>query len=217
MNFMEGLTSIQKNVFSFITTHMVKEGIPPTLDEIAVNFNYKSINTVRDHLRLIANKGYIKVHPGKSRGIQVLKVLNDIIRPEQRSCHDQIPIIGKIAAGAPILANQETEDYLKIPTDFLSSGHYFALHVTGDSMKNIGINTGDIAIIRHQSIVENGEVAAVILEDEATLKRFFKYTDRVELRSENPEFSNIVIPKLDNSHIRIAGKLAGLLTRKINA
>ena len=216
MNFMENLTSKQKNVFSYITKHIDKEGIPPTLDEIAINFQYKSINTVRGHLRLIAKKGYIKVHPGKSRGIQVLKSLNDM-RPEQPSCHDQIPIIGKIAAGAPIFVNQEPEDHLKVPTGFLGSGEYFALQVTGDSMKNIGINTGDIAIIRHHSMVKNGEVAAVIIDNEATLKRFFKFADRVELQSENPDFPDIVIPKSDYSHIRIAGKLAGLLTRKIDA
>jgi len=215
MIFMGTLTSIQKNIFVYIIKHLVKEGIPPTLDEIAINFQYKSINTVRSHLRLIAKKGYIKVHPGKSRGIQVLKPLNDM-RKDQLPIHGQIPIIGNIAAGAPIFASQETVDHLKVPTDFLGSGDFFALHVAGDSMKNIGINTGDIAIIRHQDIVENGEVAAVILEDEATLKRFFKYTDRVELQSENPDFPNIVIPKSDNCHIRIAGKLAGLLTRKIN-
>lgn len=212
---MENLTSKQKNVFSYITKHMDKEGIPPTLDEIAVNFNYKSINAVRDHLRLIAKKGYIKVHPGKSRGIQVLKSTNDMI-PEQLSFHDQIPIIGNIAAGAPIFASQEADDHLKVPTGFLGPGEYFALHVTGDSMKNIGINTGDIAIIRHQSMVENGEVAAVIIDNEATLKRFFKFADRVELQSENPDFPDIVIPKFDYSHIRITGKLAGLLTRKID-
>lgn len=216
MVFMETLTSTQKSILSYIIRHLDKEGIPPTLDEIAINFQYKSINTVRGHLRLIAKKGYIKLHPGKSRGIQVLKSLNDM-RPEQLSCHDQIPIIGNIAAGAPTLANQEAEDHLKIPTGFLGSGEYFALHVSGDSMKNIGINTGDIAIIRHQITVDNGEVAAVILENEATLKRFFKFTDRVELQSENPDFPDIVIPKSDNCHIRIVGKLAGLLTRKINA
>ena len=213
---MEALTSTQKTVFSYITKHLDSEGIPPTLDEIAVNFHYKSINSVRSHLRLIEKKGYIRVHPGKSRGIQVLKSLN-YMRPEPLSCHDQIPIIGNIAAGAPILANQEAEDHLKLPTGFLGSGEYFALYVAGDSMKNIGINTGDIAIIRHQSMVENGEVAAVILENEATLKRFFKFADRVELQSENPDFPDIVIPESDYCHIKIAGKLTGLLTRKIDA
>jgi len=216
MIFMDTLTATQKNIFDYIVKHSDSEGIPPTLDEIAINFHYKSINSVRDHLRLIAKKGHIKIHPGKSRGIQVLKSLKDMM-PEQLSCHDQIPIIGRIAAGAPIFACQEAGDHLKVPDNFLGSGEYFALHVAGDSMKNIGINTGDIAIIRHQSMVDNGEVAAVILENEATLKRFFKFKDRVELQSENPDFPNIVIPRSDNAHIRIAGKLAGLLTRKIDA
>ncbi|OGR23073.1 MAG: repressor LexA [Desulfobacterales bacterium RIFOXYA12_FULL_46_15] len=131
--------------------------------------------------------------------------------------HHQIPIIGKIAAGKPIFAFQEAEDHLTIPTGFLDSGEYFALHVSGDSMKDIGIHTGDLAIIRQQDIVDNGEIAAVILENEATLKRFFKLTDRVELQSENPDFPNIVIPASENLQIRIVGKLAGLLTRKMDA
>ena len=212
---MESLTSTQKKIFSYIINHLTREGIPPTLDDIAVNFQYKSINTVRSHLRLIAKKGYIRIYPGKSRGIQVLKSINDVI-PEQLSCHNQIPIIGNIAAGAPILANQEEEGHLKVPNGFFDQGEYFALHVTGDSMKNIGVNIGDIAIVRHQSTVENGEVAAVILEDEATLKRFFKHADRIVLKSENPDFPDIVMPESDHCRIRIAGKLAGILTRKID-
>tara|TARA_B100000614_G_C14550769_1_gene493890 strand:- start:1275 stop:1910 length:636 start_codon:yes stop_codon:yes gene_type:complete len=210
---MNSLTPIQESIFSYILKQLNTEGMPPTLDEIAAKFNYKSSNSVRDHLRLIAKKGYIKIHAGKSRGIQIIKSTNQVT---YRNFTGQIPIIGKIAAGSPILAHQETIDYLKLPGDFLRSGNYFALNITGDSMKNIGINTGDIAIIREQSMVENGEVAAVIIENEATLKRFFKYNDRVELRSENPDFPNIIVPQKDDCQIRIAGKLAGLLTRKID-
>jgi len=212
---MEVLTSTQENILLYILRHLDKEGIPPTLSEIAVNFQYKSVNTVRSHLRLIEKKGYIKVYPGKSRGIQVLKSPNDAI-PEQLLDHNHIPIIGNIAAGEPILANQEAEDHLKVPVGFLDPGEYFALHVSGDSMKNIGINTGDIAIIKHQGMVDNGDVAAVILEDDATLKRFFRYTDRVVLKSENPDFLDIVMQETDCRRIRIVGKLAGILTRKIN-
>ncbi len=210
------LTATQISIFSYIISYLNKEGRPPTLDEIAIHFQYKSINTVRSHLRLIGKKGYIKVHPGKSRGIQIIKSLNGMIANEPTS-HHQIPIIGKIAAGKPIFAFQEAEDHLTIPTGFLDSGEYFALHVSGDSMKDIGIHTGDLAIIRQQDIVDNGEIAAVILENEATLKRFFKLTDRVELQSENPDFPNIVIPASENLQIRIVGKLAGLLTRKMDA
>jgi repressor LexA len=211
------LTATQINIFSYIISYLNKEGRPPTLDEIAIHFQYKSINAVRSHLRLIEKKGYIKIHPGKSRGIQIIKPLNGMIANEPISSHRQIPIIGKIAAGKPIFAFQEAEDHLTVPAGFLGSGEYFALHVSGDSMKNIGIQTGDIAIIRKQDIVDNGEIAAVILENEATLKRFFKLTDRVELQSENPDFPNIVIPASENLNIRIVGKLAGLLTRKMES
>ena len=212
---MQPLTSIQKNILGFINKHLYIEGIPPTLDEIAVNFKYKSINTVKGHLRLIEKKGFIRLYPGKSRGIQVLKSLNDLI-PDGLPLENQIPVIGNIAAGEPILAEQNIETFLKVPPGFFSPGEYFALYVTGDSMKNININIGDIAIVRHQSAVENGEVSAVILEDEATLKRFFKYSDRIVLESENSDYPDIVIPESAHCRIRIAGKLAGILTGRVD-
>ncbi len=212
---MQTLTSIQKNILGYINTHLDIEGIPPTLDEIAVNFKYKSVNTVRSHLRLIEKKGFIRLYPGKSRGIQILKPLN-ALSPEKLSFENQIPVIGNIAAGEPILAEQNIESFLKVPPGFFSPGEYFALSVTGDSMKNIGIKIGDITIIRHQSAVENGEVAAVILEDEATLKRFFKYSDRIVLKSENPDYPDIIMPEAAHCRIRIAGKLAGILTGKVD-
>lgn len=211
---MAALTPTQSNIFSFILEHVDMDGIPPTLDEIATGFGYKSINAVRQHLRLIAKKGYIKVHRGKSRGIQVLKAIEDN-QQIHSSYGIKIPLIGKIAAGRPILACQEGEDHLTVPDSFLSSGNYFALRVSGESMKNIGIHTGDIAVIKHQNIVSNGEIAAVVLEDEATLKRFFKFSDRVVLKSENPAFPEIVFTKSEGYHIRVAGKLVGLLTKMV--
>ncbi len=216
MVLMGTLTSTQVSIFSYIISYLNKEGRPPTLDEIAIHFQYKSINTVRSHLRLIEKKGYIKIHPGKSRGIQILKSLESIIA-NKPTPHHQIPIVGKIAAGEPMFAFQESEDHLTIPIGFLGSGEYFALHVSGDSMKGIGIHTGDIAIIRQQDMVDNGQIAAVILENEATLKRFFNFSDRVELQSENPDFPNIVLPASKNLQLRIVGKLAGLLTRKMES
>lgn len=213
---METLTPKQKDVFNYIKKQIDSEGFPPTLDEIALHFKYKSINTVREHLRLISNKGYIKVFPNKSRGIQILKP-NDTIILDQLFCDDKIPIFGKIAAGVPIFANQETEDHLKLPVGFLSPGNHCALQISGDSMRDVGINTGDIAIIRHQNMVENGEVAAVILEDEATLKRFFKYPDSIVLKSENSELSDISFSIDEYLNVRIVGKLVGLITRKIAA
>ncbi len=211
---MEDLTLTQNKILSYIIKYLSIERMPPTLEDMAVNFHYKSINAVKSHLRLIEKKGYIRIYPGKSRGIQVLKSITDAIS-EPVSSHNQIPIIGNIAAGVPILANQTGVETLNVPAGFFDPGEYFALHVTGDSMKNIGINIGDIAIIRHQSSVENGEIAAVIIEDEATLKRFFRYTDHVSLKSENFDFPDIVIPESDHCRIKIAGKLSGLLTKKI--
>ena len=211
---MEPLTPTQNGIFSYILEHLNMEGIPPTLDEIASSFGYKSINAVRQNLHLIAKKGYIKVHRGKSRGIQVLKSIENISQTHP-SHGIQIPLIGKIAAGVPILAYQEVEDHLTVPASFLSSGHYFALRVTGESMKDIGIHTGDIAVIRHQNIVTNGEIAAVVLEDEATLKRFLKLPDRVVLKSENPAFPDIVLTETEGHQIRIEGKLVGLLTKMV--
>jgi repressor LexA len=209
---MAALTPTQSNIFSFILEHFNMDGIPPTLDEIASSFEYKSINTVRQHLRLIENKGYIKVHHGKSRGIQVLKSFKE--NPPICSSHGiQIPLVGSIAAGIPITAIQEAKEHLMVPPGFLSPGEYFALRVTGESMKNVGIHTGDIVLIRCQNAVTNGEIAVVIIENEATLKRFFKYSDRILLQSENPDYPDIVFSKSNCCNLSVAGKLAGLLKK----
>jgi repressor LexA len=205
---MKTLTTVQKNIFDFISDHIQQKGISPTLDEIATQFRYGSINSVRQHLRLIENKGYIKVHRGKSRGIQILKPA-DV--PHLTST--LIPLFGQIAAGPPIFASQDIEEHISVPTGFLGSGTYFALHVSGESMKDVGINHGDIAIIRHQETVQDGEIAAVILENDATLKRFYRQASRIVLRSENPAFQDLIFQQSDCLQIRIAGKLTGLLKR----
>jgi repressor LexA len=148
------------------------------------------------------------VHRGKSRGIQILK-LTDTPHP----IVTLIPLLGQIAAGPPIFAIQDVVEHISVPTGFLGSGAYFALHVSGESMKDVGINHGDIAIIRYQDTVQDGEIAAVILENDATLKRFYRHADRIVLRSENSAFQDLVVQQNDCLQVRIAGKLTGLLKR----
>ena len=209
---MDTLTPTQKKIYNFIISHLQREGISPTLDEIAADFGYRSINSVRQHLRLIERKGHIKIHRGKSRGIQILKSVEcNLSIPT--SHETLIPLIGQIAAGLPVFATQEIEDHITVPVGFLGSGDHFALRVSGESMKEVCIHPGDIAIIRHQDTVRNGEIAAVILENEATLKRFYRYADRIVLQSENPAFQELVFPKSECIQIKVAGKLAGLLKR----
>ena len=125
----------------------------------------------------------------------------------------RIPLLGKIAAGTPLLASENGEESLSLPCGFLRSGDYFALKVSGDSMKDAGINSGDIAVVRRQNAVDNGDVAAVVIEDEATLKHFFQFSDRMVLKSANPLFPDLVYSRSAYKQIHLAGKLACLLKR----
>lgn len=209
---MKTLTAVQKNIFDFICNYIQKEGISPTLDEIATQFHYGSTNSVRQHLRLMERKGYIRIHCGKSRGIQIIKP-TDINLPNLASNESIIPLFGQIAAGPPILATQEGDEHISVPAGFFGSGTHFALRVSGASMKDAGINPGDIAIIRSQETVQNGEIAAVIIENDATLKRFYRYADRIVLQSENSAFQDLIFPQTECVQITVAGKLTGLLKR----
>lgn len=208
---MEKLTEIQEKLFHFIEGYVRNNGMAPTLKELADHFGHGSTNAVRQSLKLIEKKGYLTVHHGKSRGIQLLhgpeKGVNN------NSNNVEIPVIGNIAAGSPVFAYEDGSEFVSLPNGFLGTGEHFALQVLGESMKDAGIDSGDIALIKQQKRVDNGEIAAVIIEEEATLKRFFKYPNRIVLRSENPRFPEMVFSKSDTCQIVVAGKLVGVIKR----
>lgn len=200
---LKNLTQRQSEILQFIRKWQLNNGHPPTYAEIRQHFGFSSINAVRTHLGLIEKKGYIHMSPGKARGIQLV--------PLQSSPENLIPILGRIAAGAPILAEQNLEGYLSVPPAMFGGGEIFALQVVGDSMTGVGINNGDIAVIKKMDRIENGEIAAVLVENEATLKRVYLTSESITLKAENPLFNDLTFDLVQNEHVRILGRYQGII------
>lgn len=202
------LTAEQERVFSFICKYRVDQGMPPTVREIAEGLGYKSINNVRQHLRLIERKGYLHIMPGKARGIEVT-----VSQEQQDATLDAvgIPLIGSVAAGKPITAVENLDGYVTLDKSIFKGDGLFALRIKGDSMRDIGVLNNDIVVVRQKTTAENNEVVVVIIDDEATLKRFIRKNDQIILHPENPAYEDIVVPS--TSQVQIAGKLVGVIRK----
>lgn len=204
---MKSLTNKQSKIYKFIGAWQSKNGYPPTQEEIRNHFGFASLNAVRSHLALIEKKGYIRLNCGKARGIQ----LTSLPGSDFRTLEDFIPLLGRIAAGVPIWAEQNFEENLPIPPSFFGGGELFALHVLGNSMIGVGIRNGDIAIIQRRNYVENGEIAAVLIDQEVTLKRVHSSTKSFVLKAENPAFKDLKYDAGKSDHIRILGRYRGII------
>jgi repressor LexA len=196
------LTLKQEKILEFIKGSIKGDGFPPTVREIGERFNI-TVKGAYDHVKAIEKKGYIKTEQNKSRAIVVLNEEDDI--PVDAI---NIPLLGRIAAGSPILAEENIEEYLSFPKSMFRSGEYFALNVKGDSMIDGGIFDGDVAIIKKQNTANNGEVIAALLTDEATLKRLKVAGNKVQLLPDNPAYEPIIA---DN--VTILGKLIALFRK----
>lgn len=200
------LTSRQAEVLAFLKERQISSGFCPSLKEVAAHFGFRSTFAVREHLRLIEKKGFIYRKPGQPRAIN--------IRGKGNATDDglvKIPLLGRIPAGQPLAAFEETERVIGAERGLFRGQQLFALRVRGDSMKGAGICDGDIAVLNYQQEVENGKIAAVLIEDEATLKRVIRNSHGLVLRAENPGFPDIVISKNEGRECRIAGLLVGLI------
>ena len=206
------LTERQREVLGFIQSESRRRGYPPTTREIAKHFGFRSPKAVTDHLRALERKGYLQREPFRARGIRVH-------RPNTRSSipafQSGIPLVGSIAAGSPILAVENIEDTLPVdPKLFCDSGEVFALRVRGESMIGAGIQDGDLVLIRRQDWADNGEIVAVLIGEEATLKRFYrehhKDQDRIRLQPENSAMRPLYILP-DAAPAMIVGKAVGLI------
>ncbi len=192
---MKKITKKQEEVYDFILDQIEKFNRPPTILEIKQNFSYSSNQAVVDHLTALEKKGYIK-RQSKSRGIIPLKTRLDF------------PIVGQIAAGNPVLAEENIDGALSLNT-FFDSDDSYVLRVNGHSMKDAGIFDNDFVIVKYQDRVNNGEIGVAVIDDEATVKRIYYENDRVILKPENDEFDPIIVEKYSN--FRICGKVVGLL------
>jgi repressor LexA len=199
---MKQLTTKQEKVFDFIKGSIKNSGFPPTVREIGDKFNI-TVKGAYDHVKAIEKKGYIRTEQNKSRAIVILGKDDEI--PVDAI---NVPLVGRIAAGSPILAEENIEEYLSFPKSMFRSGEYFALNVKGDSMIEGGIYDGDIAIIKKQNTANNGDVVAALLSDEATLKRLKISGNKVQLMPENSAYEPIVA-----ENVAILGRLIALFRK----
>jgi repressor LexA len=203
---MENLSSKQSRVLRFLMDFNAKYGFPPTIRELCDHFGFKSLNTAHFHLRSLKKKGYIQIHPGKGRGITL---------PEARRLPERkIPVVGRIAAGLPILALENIEDFLGIDKGFFGTEKNFAVQVKGDSMVDAHIQDGDYVIIRIQDQAQNGDIVAALIDDEVTLKYFYRRKRQIRLESANPKYPPLIFKKGDARSFRILGIMAGLVRKR---
>jgi len=182
------LTEKQNLIYEYIRSRIHDSGIPPTVREIGDNFGI-TVKGAYDHLKAIEKKGFIRCEQNKSRSIELL-----MDKAERAPRTVPVPLVGMIAAGSPILAEENISEYYDFPKDLLGSGEYFALKVRGDSMTGAGIFDGDIAVIEKSPVARDGSIVAALVEGEATLKRFKKTTQAIQLIPENPLYRPIVSP-----------------------
>ena len=181
------LTKRQAEILELIRSHIEESGFPPTRAEIAQTFGFRSPNAAEEHLRALARKGAIEITPGASRGIRV-----------PGTEYSGLPIVGQVAAGNPILAQEHIEDHLSINPDFFSPKADFMLRVKGMSMKDIGLLDGDLLAVHKTSTATNGQIVVARIDDEVTVKRFEQIKNRIYLHPENREFQTIEVdPSVD--------------------
>ena len=190
----------QLEIYEFLKIYTENKGYPPSVREICEAVSLRSTSTVHGHLKRLESKGLIKRDPTKPRALEIIENSNN--KKEMLN----IPIVGKVTAGAPILATENIEDTFPMPIDYIKhNDELFMLRVTGDSMINVGINDGDYAIIEKAPTAQNGEIVVALIENEATIKTFYKEKNHIRLQPENDSLAPIIVEDCS-----ILGKLVGL-------
>jgi repressor LexA len=202
---MSELTPRQSEVLSFIRDFIEDTGMPPTRAEIATKLGFRSANAAEEHLRALQRKGSIELLPGTSRGIQLKDVLKEQIG---------LPLVGRVAAGNPILSEEHIEDHVRIDPAMFNPVPHYLLRVEGMSMKNVGILDGDLVAVHRTPEVRNRQIVVARLEDEVTVKRYRQEGHIVWLLPENDDFAPIEVD-LNEQHLLIEGVVVGLLRNGI--
>lgn len=201
-NGMKALTARQQQVYDLVRDHISQTGMPPTRAEIAASLGFRSPNAAEEHLKALARKGVIEIVSGASRGIRLLL--------EEETEDQGLPLIGRVAAGEPLLAEEHIESHYQVDPELFKPHADFLLRVNGMSMKDIGIMDGDLLAVHKTQNVHNGQVVVARIEDEVTVKRFKQQGNRVELIAENPEFEPIIVD-LRQQNFTIEGLAVGVI------
>jgi repressor LexA len=218
----ELLTERQEKILAFIKKSIIDQGYPPTIREIGEHFGIRSTNGVNDHLKALERKGYLHRGELKSRALSVIEGgKSRLSRREVSSAGGgdtvEVPVVGKVAAGEPILAQENITDHVRIDSMLLgeSGKRVFALRVAGDSMIGDGIFDGDYIFVRKQLQASPGEIVVAMIEDEATVKRFYPEGDRIRFQPSNPRLKPIYVNRDDFRETQIIGVVVGVY-RKMN-
>ena len=191
----------QQQILEYIKDQIMEKGYPPAVREICDAVHLKSTSSVHSHLETLERRGYIRRDPTKPRAIEICDDNFQMLRTETAS----LPVVGRVAAGEPILAEQNIESYFPIPAEYVPRGESFILKVHGTSMINVGIMDGDFIFVNSCNTAENGEIVVALIDDSATLKRFYKEKDHIRLQPENDEMEPIIVDSC-----QILGKVFGV-------
>lgn len=201
------ITAKQREILEFIKREILQRGYPPAVRDICEAVSLKSTSSVHSHLETLEKNGYIRRDPTKPRAIEILEDDFNLTRRELVN----VPIVGSVAAGSPILAVENIEGYFPLPIEMMPNKQCFILHVKGSSMINMGILDGDSVIVEQNSSAENGDVVVAMVDDSATVKRFYKEDGHYRLQPENDFMEPIIAEEVD-----VLGKVIGLVRMDIH-
>ena len=194
----------QKEILEFIKDQILTRGFPPSVRDICEAVHLKSTSSVHAHLETLEKNGYIRRDPTKPRAIEILDDTFNLTRREVTN----VPLLGRVAAGEPILAQENIENYFPIPVEMLPNNHTFMLTVKGESMINAGILDGDYILVHQQSSARNGEIVVALIDDSATVKRFFREKEFIRLQPENDYMAPIYVKEAS-----VLGRVIGVYRR----
>ena len=195
------ISTKQQEILDYIKDEILKKGYPPTVREICETVSLKSTSSVHSHLETLEKNGYIRRDPTKPRAIEVCDDSFQMVRTETVS----LPVVGNVAAGQPILAEENIEEYFPVPADVVPKGESFILNVHGESMINAGIFNGDRVFVNACSTASNGEIVVALIDDSATVKTFYKEDGHIRLQPENDSMDPIIV-----EDCQILGKVFGV-------
>jgi len=198
----EELTKKQTEVLNYIKRELISKGYPPTVREICEGVNLKSPSSVHAHLNSLEEKGFIRKDPTKPRAIEILGWDSNFMQNKKTV---EVPIVGRVTAGSPILAVENIDDTFPLPLEDVEGHNAFMLKISGESMIEAGIMDGDLVLVHEQNHASNGDIVVALMGEEATVKRFFKEKDRVRLQPENQFMEPIYV-----TDVLILGKVKGL-------
>lgn len=198
------ISNKQREILEYLKAQIINKGYPPAVREICEAVNLKSTSSVHSHLETLEKNGYIRRDPSKPRAIEIIDDEFNLTRRELVN----VPIVGSISAGQPVLAVENIESYFPIPSEYMPNEETFMLKVKGDSMINAGIHNGDLILVQKQSHARNGDFVVALIEDEVTVKTFYKENGYYRLQPENDSMEPIIV-----SELNILGKVIGLFRK----